>query len=180
MQKYTIVGGRKLEGEVRIDGAKNSVLPILAATILNAGVTVLQNCPDIRDVHITLEILRSLGCTAFFEDGTVIVDATTITSDTVPAHLAGKLRSSVLFMGALLTRCGQVTIAYPGECVVQFPRSILPECRKSEGRTDYGETIAGRRQQYYEQGVLRNAGQLYEELGGPLYRGRVRVLKYIG
>ena len=61
MQKYTIVGGRKLEGEVKIDGAKNSVLPILAATVLNAGVTVLYNCPDIQDVHITLEILRSLG-----------------------------------------------------------------------------------------------------------------------
>lgn len=136
MQKYTIVGGRKLEGEVKIDGAKNSVLPILAATVLNAGVTVLYNCPDIQDVHITLEILRSLGCTAVFEDGTIIVDATTITSDTVPAHLAGKLRSSILFMGALLTRCGKVTIAYPGECVVQFPHNTFtgrPGIRRENG-----------------------------------------------
>lgn len=121
MEKYIINGGRPLNGEVTIQGSKNAVLPILSACLLHKGVTVLTNCPDIDDVHVTLEILRSLGCKAEFHKGTVTVDATVISSRSVPAKMAGKLRSSILFMGALLGRCGEVTIAYPGECVIQYP-----------------------------------------------------------
>ena len=121
MDKYTIVGGRPLNGEVKIEGAKNAVLPILSACILHKGISVLHNCPDIEDVRVTLQILESLGCKTAFDQGTITVDAAEISSNFVPTELAGKLRSSILFMGALLGRCGEVTIAYPGGCVVQFP-----------------------------------------------------------
>lgn len=121
MEKYIINGGRELNGKVDIQGSKNAVLPILSGCILNKGITVIENCPDINDVHVTLEILRSLGCQAEYDNGTAIIDATTITSGSVPAEMAGKLRSSILFMGALLGRLGEVTIAYPGECVIQYP-----------------------------------------------------------
>ncbi len=121
MEKYIINGGRELNGEVKVQGSKNAVLPILSACLLHKGVTVIENCPDIDDVHVTLEILRHLGCKADYENGKAIVDATVVTSNVVPAELAGKLRSSILFMGALLGRLGEVTIAYPGECVIQYP-----------------------------------------------------------
>lgn len=121
MDQYTIVGGRPLNGAVEIEGAKNAVLPILSACILHRGISVLYNCPDIEDVRVTLQIMEQLGCKTSFEKGTITVDASTITSNSVPTGLAGRLRSSILFMGALLGRCGEVTIAYPGECVVQFP-----------------------------------------------------------
>jgi len=124
VEKYIINGGRQLNGEVEIHGSKNAVLPILSACILHKGVTVLKNCPDIDDVHVTLEILRSLGCQAEFDNGTITVDASNITSVSVPAKLAGRLRSSILFMGALLGRMGEVTIAYPGECVIQYPHVL--------------------------------------------------------
>ncbi len=121
MEKYIINGGRRLNGEITIQGSKNAVLPILSACLLHKGVTVITNCPDIDDVHVTLEILRSLGCKTTFDNGTVTVDAAVVSSGSVPASLAGKLRSSILFMGALLGRLGEVTIAYPGECVIQYP-----------------------------------------------------------
>ena len=121
MDQYTIVGGRPLNGRIKIEGAKNSVLPILSACILHRGVSVLSNCPDIEDVRVTLQILEQLGCKTTFEGDTITVDASQITSNSVPTYLANRLRSSILFLGALLGRCGEVTIAYPGECVVQFP-----------------------------------------------------------
>ncbi len=132
MDKYTIVGGRPLNGEVKIEGAKNAVLPILSACILHKGVSVLKNCPDIEDVRVTLRIMESLGCKTVFEEGTITIDAADISSTSVPTELAGRLRSSILFMGALLGRCGEVTIAYPGGCVVQFPIS-LPESGGKNG-----------------------------------------------
>lgn len=121
MDRYTITGGRPLNGVINIEGAKNAVLPILSACILHRGISVLYNCPDIEDVRVTLQIMEHLGCKTSFEQGTITVDASTITSNSVPTKMAGRLRSSILFMGALLGRCGEVTIAYPGECVVQFP-----------------------------------------------------------
>ena len=121
METYIINGGKPLNGEVKISGSKNAVLPVLSACLLHKGISVIENCPDIDDVHVTLEILRHLGCQAEYDNGKAIIDATTVTSRSVPAEMAGKLRSSILFMGALLGRLGEVTIAYPGECVIQYP-----------------------------------------------------------
>lgn len=116
MQILSVRGGAPLRGSIPVSGAKNSVLPILAACAICRGVSVLHNCPDISDVGDTLEILRCLGCRAERRGGSLIVDARTLCGWQVPAQYAGRLRSSVLFLGALLARMGRARIALPGGC----------------------------------------------------------------
>lgn len=116
MPEYRITGGSPLAGQLTVQGAKNSVLPILAATVLADGESVIHNCPRLSDVSATLEILRLLGCRATQEGGTVRVDASALRENRVPDRLMGELRSSVTFLGALLSRCGGAELAYPGGC----------------------------------------------------------------
>lgn len=116
MCKYIIHGGNPLSGTVKIQGAKNAVLPILAASILAEGETVIHNCPDIYDVKITLEILRHLGCNVTREGHTVIIDSTSISTCEIPEDLTRKMRSSVIFTGAVLARLGEAKCSYPGGC----------------------------------------------------------------
>ncbi|MBE7065112.1 MAG: UDP-N-acetylglucosamine 1-carboxyvinyltransferase [Ruminococcaceae bacterium] len=118
MSQYIIEGGHTISGEIEIDGAKNSVLPILAATVITGGITVLTNCPDLTDVKNTLLILESLGCKTEFINDRITVDSSNITSTTILPELAGSLRSSITFLGALLARRGEVTTAHPGGCAV--------------------------------------------------------------
>ena len=122
MTKYIINGGRVLRGEVTVSGAKNAVLPILSAAILNQGVTRLLNCPDISDVRITIEILKELGCDVKFiksDRGNIIeIDAASINSTKIGAENACKCRSSVTFLGALAARMGEAEVAYPGGCTI--------------------------------------------------------------
>lgn len=114
MDKFVVTGGRKLKGDIEIDGAKNSVLPILAATIINGGENIIKNCPMFKDVEILLNILRNLGCKVKVENNVVVVDSSTITSTLVPEDLATEMRSSIILMGPILARVGKVTISYPG------------------------------------------------------------------
>ena len=123
MCEYRITGGRPLAGQLTVQGAKNSVLPILAATVLADGESVIHNCPDLSDVSATLEILRLLGCRVKQEGSTVRVDASTLECSRIPEQLMGELRSSVVFLGALLARCGRAELAYPGGCELG-PRPI--------------------------------------------------------
>lgn len=123
MPEYRITGGRPLAGRLTIQGAKNSVLPILAAAVLADGESVIHNCPRLSDVAATLEILRLLGCRVSQEGNTVRVDASTLRETCVPDRLMGELRSSVIFLGALLSRCGGAELAYPGGCQLG-PRPI--------------------------------------------------------
>lgn len=116
MSKLIVTGGQKLKGEISIEGSKNAVLPILAATILNGGVNVIKNCPQLKDVEVALEILKSLGCKVKFEDGIATVDSSTIDKAEIPVDLATEMRSSIIFLGPMLARCGKVTISYPGGC----------------------------------------------------------------
>ena len=116
MCKYIIQGGSPLCGSVPVQGAKNAVLPILAASIIAEGETVIHNCPDMYDVKITLEILRHLGCRVKRERDTVIIDSTNITTHEVPECLTRKMRSSVIFTGAILARLGIALCSYPGGC----------------------------------------------------------------
>ena len=122
MIKYTINGGKILRGEVTVSGAKNAVLPILSAAILNNGVTRLLNCPDISDVRITIEILKELGCNVQFiksdRGNTIEIDATSINSTKIGAENACKCRSSITFLGALISRMGEAEVAYPGGCTI--------------------------------------------------------------
>ncbi len=117
MSKIIVTGGKKLKGEIEIEGAKNAVLPILAATILNRGENVIKNCPMFKDVEVIIEILRTIGCKVKVEDNVVTVDSSTLSSTEVPESLAAEMRSSIIFMGPILAREGKVTISYPGEYV---------------------------------------------------------------
>ncbi len=116
MEKLIINGGNKLEGEIEIEGSKNAVLPILAATVLNSGINVIKNCPKLKDVHIMLKILEELGCKVQEQGSTVIVDSSTLHGQKIPDNLASEMRSSIVFLGPVLARCGKVTISYPGGC----------------------------------------------------------------
>lgn len=116
MDRYEIVGGRRLEGELRIQGAKNSVLPILAATVLVDGRCTIHNCPALSDTALTVQILQTLGCQAGGEQGSITVDTANLSCQELSEKLTGKMRSSIVFLGPLLARCGQVKISYPGGC----------------------------------------------------------------
>ena len=118
-----IRGGRPLEGTVEINGAKNSVLPILAATLINGGVNVLHNCPDLRDVASAIQILEHLGCRVSREGKTVIVDSSVVDRCDVPDRLMREMRSSVIFLGPIIARCGEALLHTPGGCELG-PRPI--------------------------------------------------------
>ncbi len=123
MSQLLVKGGRELWGEVTVQGAKNSVLPILAATLLTGGQVVLEGCPRLRDVDASVRILRSLGCRADWENGTLAVDTTVLNSCAISDILMREMRSSAIFLGAILARCGQADISYPGGCELG-PRPI--------------------------------------------------------
>lgn len=118
MEKLVIEGGKPLTGHVRIHGAKNAALPILAASIMAEGIHRIENVPDLKDIHVMLDILRSLGCRAELSGGTVTVDTTRMHSSHVPEHLMRQMRSSIFLMGPLLTRFGEVQIYQPGGCAI--------------------------------------------------------------
>ena len=123
MSHFTITGGRPLEGRLAVHGAKNSVLPILAATVLCPGICVIHNCPPLSDVTASAAILEHLGCTVKQEGTTVTVDASAIIRDNVPDPLMREMRSSVIFLGAILGRLGRARMSYPGGCELG-PRPI--------------------------------------------------------
>lgn len=116
MEKLIITGGRTLNGKVKIPGAKNTVLPILAAAIISGKKSVIIDCPKIRDVELTIEILRDLGCIAFWEDDKLIIDSADITKTKIKEELMDKMRSSIILTGAILSRMGKVETTYPGGC----------------------------------------------------------------
>ncbi|HOA33962.1 MAG: UDP-N-acetylglucosamine 1-carboxyvinyltransferase [Clostridiales bacterium] len=118
MGKYIIEGQRKLRGEIDVQGSKNSALPILAATVLCKGVSVIHNCPRLLDIAATINILEHLGCKVKREGSTVIVDSTDITRYDIPENLMHEMRSSIIFLGAVLGRLGKANISTPGGCEI--------------------------------------------------------------
>ncbi len=123
MGEFFITGGEPLRGTVTVQGAKNSVLPILAATILHRGTTVLHNCPRLRDVAASVEILRHLGCRVEWTEDALLVDAAGADRWDVPDRLMREMRSSVIFLGAILSRFGRAELSMPGGCELG-PRPI--------------------------------------------------------
>jgi UDP-N-acetylglucosamine enolpyruvyl transferase len=117
MSKIIVTGGEKLKGEIEVEGSKNAVLPILAATILNSGISVIKNCPKLKDVEIALKILGEIGCKVKWDDKALVVDSSALNKTKIPENLAAEMRSSIIFMGPMLARCKKVTISYPGGCV---------------------------------------------------------------
>ncbi len=118
MNKIIVNGGKKLNGEIFVQGAKNSVLPILVATLLVNGVSVIHNCPYLSDVDATIRILRYLGCTVSREGHTVTVDSSTMCRQDVPDNLMREMRSSIVFLGGIIGRMGKAILSTPGGCEI--------------------------------------------------------------
>ncbi len=123
MQKFIVEGGSRLRGELPLQGSKNSALPIMAATLLCHGECVLENCPRLTDIYSASRILNCLGCRCTFSDNTAAVDSLSVDRTAVPEELMREMRSSIIFMGAILGRAGECTVSVPGGCELG-PRPI--------------------------------------------------------
>lgn len=137
MKKIVVHGGNSMNGEITVQSAKNSVLPILAAVILSTGEVFLENCPKISDIDIMLELLSSLGCKCNFENGNIHIDPSGMHSYSVPARLMHKLRSSIFVLGPLCARFGRACLGYPGGCDI----GIRPIDLHLKGLKDLGTEI---------------------------------------
>lgn len=113
-----IKGGNRLEGVIDLQGSKNSSLPILAATVLVDGISVIYNCPELTDVAAAIKILEHLGCKVKRESSTVTVDSRFIKNCSIPDALMREMRSSIVFLGSILGRTGQVRLSSPGGCEI--------------------------------------------------------------
>jgi len=119
MNKLLIQGGVTLNGDVRISGAKNAVLPILAATLLAEGVSIVQNVPHLHDVTTTMALLGSMGVSVTVDETMSLeVDASTLTTQVAPYDLVRTMRSSILVLGPLLARYGYAEVSLPGGCAI--------------------------------------------------------------
>ena len=118
MGRIQVSGGKPLVGETAIQGAKNAALPLMAAAVLHKGTTVLHNCPDIADVSCMRLLLEDLGCQTEFRNHTMYIDASVIRKTEPDAELTARMRGSVLLMGSLLGRMGEVILPFPGGCVI--------------------------------------------------------------
>ena len=116
MEKFRINGGKKLEGEIALQSAKNSVLPILAASLLTDEVVTILNYPRITDADNMTKILKKLGCKVDFEGKDAVICACDATEYQIPENLAKVLRSSIFMLGPIVARFGKAKVAYPGGC----------------------------------------------------------------
>lgn len=123
MVKYEITGGERLTGTVRVSGAKNAVLPILAATVLTKGKNIIRDVPHLNDVQVMIDVLRLLGAKVEPYGSILEVDTTDMHGYEVPDDLMRKMRATVFLMGPLLGRFGKVKISQPGGCSIG-PRPI--------------------------------------------------------
>lgn len=105
-------------GEATIQGSKNAALPIMAAALLIPGISVLKNCPHIADVEYMCRILETIGCIVVWDKNEVRIDATAVKTSRLPEEYVTMMRSSVMLMGPMLGRIGEVSLHYPGGCVI--------------------------------------------------------------
>lgn len=118
MEHIIIRGGNKLYGETAVQGSKNSSLPILAATVLVKGTSVIHNCPDLSDVRAAVSILEHLGCLVKRENNTLTVDSSFVSCYNIPDCLMREMRSSIVFLGSVLGRTGKAQLSSPGGCEI--------------------------------------------------------------
>ena len=120
MERLVIDGGRRLSGEVAINGAKNSILPLLASSLLTKELCTFHQVPWIRDVEVMLEIMAHLGCKIDVDRDrrTVSVESSHLSSTDLPTSLASKMRASFLLVGPLLARVGEVRAPHPRGCAI--------------------------------------------------------------
>src|SRR6187455_2349703 len=118
MDKLKITGGRPLEGEVRVSGAKNAALPIMCASLLSAKPLALGNVPRLRDVSTMAKLLAQMGVAVERGDEKTVLHAKSITDPTAAYELVKTMRASVLVLGPLLARCGEARVSLPGGCAI--------------------------------------------------------------
>ena len=118
MYSYIIYGGKRLSGETYCSGSKNAALPIIAATILNNGITKLYNVPNIHDTKIMFEILKKLGCKVKRNNGKIIIDARNLRYYKIPNDLMRKMRSSVMLVGAIIRKNEKSKVFISTEVVI--------------------------------------------------------------
>ncbi|MDR7865850.1 MAG: UDP-N-acetylglucosamine 1-carboxyvinyltransferase [Sporomusaceae bacterium] len=123
MEKFIVAGEVQLTGHIKVNGAKNATLPLMAATLLSTGVSVLHNIPQLRDITMMQDILTLLGAKIHRENGTLIIDTTGVSKEEIPEHLMREMRASVFLMGPLLGRFRRVRLSFPGGCAIG-PRPI--------------------------------------------------------
>ena len=116
MDAFIVRGGQPLTGTVRVSGAKNSALKLLAAALLAPGRSVLRNVPDISDMRVMAAVLEHLGATVTREGETLTLDIPEVPGDSTPPHLVSQMRASIVVLGPLLARRGHVHVATPGGC----------------------------------------------------------------
>ena len=119
MDKLLISGGERLSGEIRISGAKNSALPILAATLLSDAPVMVSNIPHLHDITTMFELLGCLGVTVIMnEKMKVEIDSTTLKNHTAPYDLVKRMRASILVLGPMLAKYGRARVSFPGGCAI--------------------------------------------------------------
>ncbi|MCI4626526.1 MAG: UDP-N-acetylglucosamine 1-carboxyvinyltransferase [Candidatus Magnetoovum sp. WYHC-5] len=118
MDKLLIKGGKQLKGEVSISGAKNAALPLMAATILCKGKSVIKNVPKLRDVNTMAEVLKTLGAVVEYNNGILNIDTTVLTEAVAPYELVKTMRASVLTLGPMVARFGHAKVSMPGGCAI--------------------------------------------------------------
>ncbi len=135
MEKIVVNGGKKLQGTIKISGAKNAALPIMAACLLSQGEkTKILNVPIVSDVLTLAKILNKLGISVRFYEGSVLIDVSNLNGHTLPMTESKRMRASTLLAGPLLAKLGQVMITQPGGCVIgNRPIDMHLECFKAMG-----------------------------------------------
>lgn len=118
MSSLLISGGCPLSGAITVQGSKNAALPLMAAALLLPGITRLEGCPDISDVSAMSELLRKFGAGVYREENALCIDAACVRPEPLKEEDTRKTRACVLVLGALLARCGQARMAYPGGCAI--------------------------------------------------------------
>ncbi len=120
MDIYKIRGGKKLSGEVAVSGAKNAALPIIVASLLAEGETVLKNVPDLKDIRTIIKVIECLGAKCRYDENKKVltINVNSLKNNEVPYDLVKTMRASVYTMGPLLARCGEADVSLPGGCAI--------------------------------------------------------------
>lgn len=144
MEKYKILGNHQLSGEIKVSGAKNAALKILAASVLSDQICEITNVPQIEDIKRMTEILESLGAKISWVNSTITIDPSNLNKSTPDQHLVKKLRSSIMLAGPLLARFGEITMSHPGGCIIgKRPVDLFMSGFKAMGAEifDHGESF---------------------------------------